>query len=103
LSQDMSYWFWIIAAFVVTLVVAVIVMKKTKKFGLSFGLSTIVNLLITGGGAASLLLGEADDTTKFKLVVYAIAFFNLVIIAGFVLMSMRGKGNSPVPHKEYED
>lgn len=101
--NDMLYWFWIIAAFILTLVIAFLIMKKTNKFGLSFGISTVVNVLITSGGFIWLLLGESDETTKFKLVVYGIAFVNLLIISAFVVLSMRSKSNASVPHSVYKD
>lgn len=97
-NDDMLYWFWILAAFIVTLGSAVFIMRATRKFGFTFGISTLLNVVITGGGVLWLLLGEADDTTNFKLLVYGIACFNLLIIDAFVLLSMRPKRELPTEH-----
>lgn len=103
MSDDMLYWFWIIAPFVVTIAAAYFIMKKTKKFGFSYGISTLINVLITAAGVFWLLSGELDNTTNFKLVVYGVSFLNLLIISAFVLLSMKNKGDAPVPESAYKE
>lgn len=93
MTNDLVYWTWIVIDFVATLGIAALIMKKTKRMGLSFWISTVVNALIIAGGIGWLMMGESDLTLRFGIVVYIIAFVNSLIFDAFVLLSIRNKSN----------
>jgi len=94
LKNDMMYWALIGVAFAATLIVGAVMMKKTNKFALSYWSSTGINLAITVIAIVWFTMTNADPTRAyFGVIVYGIAFVNLMIINAFVLFSMRNKDN----------
>ncbi|WP_442601415.1 hypothetical protein [Paenibacillus sp. KN14-4R] len=96
MSNDVLYWIWMGINFIATLGIAMLLMHRTKKLGLSFGISTLVNIAFTAGSI--LWLRTVDDVpfaVNFGVIVYGIAFVNALIFDFFILMSLKNKGNGP--------
>ncbi|MCR8643824.1 hypothetical protein NV379_14305 [Paenibacillus sp. N1-5-1-14] len=96
MSNGLLYWILMGVNFIVTLGVGVLLMSRTKKFGLALGVSTLLNIGFTVGSI--LWLRTVDDVlfaVKFGVIVYGIAFVNALVFDLFILMSLKNKGNGP--------
>jgi len=95
MKNDMMYWTMIGIAFVATLIVGTVMMKKTGKFGRSFWISSAINIAVHAIAVVWFVLTNGDPTRQnFGIIVFVIACVNLLIIDAFVLFSMRNSGNA---------
>ncbi|PZE21024.1 hypothetical protein [Paenibacillus xerothermodurans] len=91
MSYDFYYWFIMSSAFVVTNVIGVAIMYKTRRFLLSFLVSLFVNTAIfvaAGVWWAGLFEGFSR---MFGLFGYGIAYVNIEVLLVFALFIMKKK------------
>jgi len=91
LSNDVIYWLIIGAAFALTAVIALAVMKWTDKFAFAFGISFLANFVIFMIGSFWWNGLYAGVQRMFGLFGFWIAFVNIEVLVFFALFIMKKK------------
>ncbi|WP_068773635.1 hypothetical protein [Paenibacillus sp. FJAT-26967] len=106
MSSNALYWLFTLLAFGITLLMGFVLMQRTKKLWLSFGISTLFNTLMTVF-VCVWWAKVTDDSYKvlFYNMFYLLGYVNVIIIDFFALLSMRKKAEGPVKarKKTYEE
>ncbi|MFS0837516.1 hypothetical protein [Paenibacillus sp. 1P03SA] len=94
LSNNTLYWVFTILIFGITLIMGIVLMRRTRKLWLSFGISTLFNTVMT----VLVCLWWARITDDAYSVLFHNAFFllgylNVIIIDFFALVSIGRKAS----------
>jgi hypothetical protein len=91
-SNSLIYWILLGAAFAITMLAGIILMRSTQRLGLSISVSNALNLLITAG-TMIWFIGVTKDQLWLQMgvVVLGISFLNSLVLSFFAILSIRKK------------
>ncbi|MFC5451798.1 hypothetical protein [Paenibacillus aestuarii] len=95
MSNNVLYWIFLGVAFAAPFILGVWLMRATNRLGLSFGISTVINIVLT---VAAVMWWKSVSGGGFRMMFgmafYGVSCVNLMVLELFALFSIQKKMNS---------